>query len=421
MQKTVMFEKIVGGGVALGYTDGKPCFAGGPLPGETAVVEVLKDKPHHMEAAVLELVRKAGSRTGRAEAHYLLCSPWQDVDYAYQLQLKREVLEETFGRPELKLPVLGMTAAAETLSYRNKLEFSLSKRDGGLDLAFHRRGSYEDVVALPEGCALGSKKMNEAALELAGRAHRLGLDDYMETLTVRRSVATGDLLGHIALHEAPRKLDYSGLADKTLAGVVVSQVRRRSDHELIWSNGVTSLVERLGGSDLEYPYDGFFQTNVTMFETILDAMLAAMPRGGRIIDIYGGVGTIGLAAAKFSREVVGVELNVSSVKLAEANAGRAGLTNYQSIGVSAGRIDPELLAGADCVVVDPPRAGLEVRLVRQLLAARPKKIVYLSCNPATQARDLVLLGEAYRAPGINGFDLYPGTLHLESLAVLELQ
>ena len=418
MIKTVTFEKIVGGGKALGYLEGKPCFAAGPLPGEVAEVEIIKDKPGFVEAAVVRIVKPSKMRAAAAEDHYLACSPWQNVEYAYQLELKRAVLADAFGRPELSVPILDMVGADNLLAYRNKLEFSLKPGDARLDLAFHARGSYENLVVLPEGCALGTAAMNTAALRLAEAAHALKLGGYIETLTVRRSVATGNLLGHIALHQVPKR-DFSALANAAFSGVVVSRVRRRIDHEVVWHTGDTNLTEDLGGNTFEYPFDGFFQTNVPMFEDILQTMLKAMPRAGRILDIYGGAGSIGIAAAKFSREVVGIEINPASAELAESNAARAKMSNYISVCSPAQRIDPRLLAGADCIVVDPPRAGLELRLVHQILDANPAKIIYLSCNPATQARDVMLLGANYKTAGVTGYDLYPGTLHLESLAVLE--
>ena len=101
------------------------------------------------------------------------------------------------------------------------------------------------------------------------------------------------------------------------------------------------------------------------------------------------------------------------------NAEKAGMTNYRALASLAQRLNPELLMGADCVVVDPPRAGLELQLVKTLIAAAPARIIYLSCNPATQARDVLLLKEAYRPSDVTGYDLYPGTLHLESLVVLD--
>lgn len=418
MKHSVKFEKIVGGGKALGYIDTKPCFAAGPLPGEVAEVEIIKDKPGYVEAAVTRITTSSPMRTTIAEDHYLSCSPWQNVDYAFQLEQKQMILAEAFGSPQLQMPVLEMVGAAHTLGYRNKLEFSLKSSMSKLDLAFHARGSFEKLIALPAGCTLGSPDMNAAALKLAHAAHDLKLDGYIETLEVRKSVASGKLLGQIVLHQVPKR-DFSDLVSAAFSGVIVSRLRGRNIHEQLWCAGETTLEEELCGNQLEYSYDSFFQTNVPMFQNILQSMLDSMPKQSRILDIYGGVGTIGIAAAKFSREVVGVEIDPASVALATMNARRAGLTNYTSVEARAQHIDPKLLENSECIVVDPPRAGLELRLLHQILDVGPAMIIYLSCNPATQARDILLLSEKYGSRGVTGYDLYPGTLHLESLVVLE--
>lgn len=416
MTKTVTFEKIVGGGKALGYLDGKPCFAAGPLPGETAEVEIIKEKPGFAEAAVANITSTHERRQGEAEPHYLSCSPWQNVDYDYQLELKQAVLADAFSRTDVG--VADILGADVRFGYRNKLEFSLNPTNDKLELAFHHRGSYENLITLPEGCILGSPSMNEAALKLAAAAHTLKLDGYIETLTVRRSESTGELLGHIALHQVPKR-DWTDLKVAELATVVVSRVRRRVEHELVWDSGQTTLTENVGGMELSYPYDGFFQTNIPMFEMILQKIMEAVPEGAKIVDLYGGVGTIGLAAATKAKEVLGVEINASSVEQAAENAARAGLANYQAVRAPAQRLESKYLAGADCIIVDPPRAGLEQRVVLGILAAAPQRIIYLSCNPVTQARDFQLLSEAYETEEVTGYDMYPGTLHLESLMVLD--
>ncbi|GAC1371733.1 MAG: 23S rRNA (uracil(1939)-C(5))-methyltransferase RlmD [Candidatus Saccharimonadales bacterium] len=418
MTKTVTFEKIVGGGKAMGHADGKPCFASGPLPGETCVVELVKDKPGFAEAVVVSIADDSSRRSGAAEAHYLSCSPWQNVDYEYQLKLKKVILTEAFGRLGFEVPVKDLIKSTHLSGYRNKLEFSLKPVNGQLELAFHARGSYEDLVVLPEGCKLGHPAMNAAALKLAKAAHAMKLDGYIETLTVRRSEATGALLGHIALHQVPKR-DWSDLKLAEFAGVVVSRVRRRVEHELVWTSGQTTLTEKVGGLELSYPYDGFFQTNIPMFEKILENIITEVPAAGRLIDLYGGVGTIGLSAAGKTGEVVGVEINASSVELAKENAASAGITNYRAIQSPAQRLDSKMLMEADCIIVDPPRAGLELRVVNEIMAAAPQKIIYLSCNPVTQARDWQLLSEAYQTDGVTGYDMYPGTLHLESLMIFE--
>jgi 23S rRNA (uracil1939-C5)-methyltransferase len=156
-----------------------------------------------------------------------------------------------------------------------------------------------------------------------------------------------------------------------------------------------------------------------MFEHALRDILDNVPSGARVVDLYGGVGTIGLPAAKIARSVVGVEINQSSVDLANLNAAKADIANYTAVAVPAERMDTRVLKEADCVIVDPPRAGLHQRVIGYLLEAAPKRIIYLSCNPVTQARDLMMLAPDYRAESVLGYDFYPGTLHIETLAVLD--
>ncbi len=418
MQTNVNFEKIVGGGKALGYVDGKPYFAAGPLPGEEADVVVTKEKANFAEANVVEFTKTAAERNLPVEDHYLECSPWQGVEYDFQLGLKRQMLTEAFSRPELTLAVAGMVGADKRIGYRNKLEFSVRKSGESVGLAFHARGSYEELVALPEGCRLGTDAMNAAALALVAKVETMKLSGYVETLTVRQSVSSGEVLGTLALHQVPKR-DWSELMVPELESLAVARLRGRDTYELLWHSGEPQLTEKIGGLELAYPYDGFFQTNPPMFERALEQIVAAVPDGAKVVDLYGGVGAIGLAAAGKAREVLGVEVNASSVEWAVANADRNGILNYTAVCAPAERLDAAVLRGSDCVIVDPPRSGLHGRVVDSLIEAAPARIIYLSCNPATQARDLKLMATHYKAGEVTGFDFYPGTLHLESLVVLD--
>lgn len=415
MPEAVKIEKIVPEGKGLGYVGGKACFVLGALPGEVVRVRVTKDKPSFAEGAIVEIVESSKRRSEARETHFLSCSPWQGVDYVYQLELKRQMLEQAFGR--LGVPVTDMVGAEAVTGYRNKLEFSLVRAGSGqMELAFHARGSLDELVAAPDGCVLGSAAMNVAAQALLGRVNALGLVGLAQTLTVRQ--ADGQCVGVVALSRAVKR-DWSELEGPELAGVVVSVLRGRNMHERLWSSGRTDLVQTVGGVRVGYPYDGFFQTNVAMFERALEQIVAAVPTGARVADLYGGAGTIGLAVAARGHAVVGVEVQRVAVELAEANARAAGLGSYRVVATPAERMDRRLLEGVDCVILDPPRAGLDRRVVTALLEAAPDRIIYLSCNPVTQARDVALLNEAYKTDGVMGFDLYPGTLHLESLVILQ--
>jgi len=419
MKHSAEFAKIVGEGKALGYLDGRACFCAGPLPGETALVEVVKAKKTFLEATMLEVTKTSAHRGDAREEHFRLCSPWQGVDYDYQLELKRGMLAEIFGRPELKLKVQDLVAAPEQFGYRNKLEFGLyTSNDGRLELAFHARGSDTNMVPVPAGCVLGSAAMNTAALAVVERLNELEVGNAATSLMVRESGMDGQLLAVVGL-ERRLKRDWGRLQIPEIAGVVVSQVRPGHTHERLWAAGETSLRELVGGVELRYPFDGFFQTNVPAFELAFERILPAVPAGARVVDLYGGVGAIGLPAAKIARSVVGVEVHAVAAEQAAANAARAGLTNYEAVATPAERLPVDALKAAEVVVLDPPRAGLDRRVVAALLETAPQRILYLSCNPVTQARDIMMLAEKYQPGTVTGFDFYPGTLHLESLVALE--
>ncbi len=419
MSQIVTFDKIVPEGKALAHWHDKALFVVGPLPGESARVAITREKRHWAEGVVREYMTTSQHRQRPYEEHYGSCSPWQAVDYAHQLELKQAMLAEVYGRPGLELPVASMQGSSRQQGYRNKLEFTLMTDEAGrLALAFHRRGSYRQLVAAPHGCVLGTEEMNGAARALADRLQGLGLAGVAETLTVRQSHTHGRVIAVLLVQE-PVARDWSRLLGPEVAGLAVVRKMRHDQYETLWHQGELELAETIGGVELHYPWDSFFQVNVPTFAQALESILAALEPGTKVVDLYGGAGTIGLPAARIAREVVGVEAVASSVELAARNAARNGLENYRAVAVLSEKMDVELLQGADTIIVDPPRAGLHPKVVRFLLAAGPRQIVYLSCNPVTQARDIIALAEGYAAGSVAGFDFYPGTLHLESLVTLK--
>jgi 23S rRNA (uracil1939-C5)-methyltransferase len=419
MSHSVEFKKIASDGKALGYLDDKACFCVGPLPGETALVETVKSKPTFTEAMLSEITQASVHRGEAREEHYQLCSPWQGVDYAYQLELKRGMLAEVFERPQLRLEIRDLVPSPEQFNYRNKLEFALLVDAGKrIRLAFHARGSEAELLPLETGCVLGSVAMNNVALKILERLNRLNISGYVESLTVRESQTDGKILAVVGLHQKATR-DWSELKINEAAGVIVSRVRPGHMHETLWYDGEKELSEKMGGVELRYPYDGFFQTNMPAFEQALRQIMKVVPRESRVADLYCGVGTIGLSVAPKVRSVIGVEINTGALAQAEANAVSAGLANYTAVAESTERMPSDVLKGVDVVIVDPPRAGLGHRVLDMLLEAAPGRVIYLSCNPVTQARDIMMFAGKYRASGVTGFDFYPGTLHLESLVVLD--
>jgi 23S rRNA (uracil1939-C5)-methyltransferase len=424
----VRFEKIVPEGKSLGRHDGKVVFAWGVAPSETARVRVLREKRTFIEAELVEVLEGVAARGEAREGHWRACSPWQPLAYPWQVEAKRELLasiHRDLARAELNVD--RFVPAEETHGYRTKIEFSLVDGDGGVSLAFHRRGEAGCFETAPDGCVLASDAMNRAAIAIARCLGEKGVRAHVvKSLVLRESKREGGCVAVLYVTERGfrTRLPLSSLPG--LDGLVVAYSDPRSPvsvaTEVIAREGRDFLEERILGTRIRYASTGFFQNHIPVFESAVSAMREAIPeRVGRLVELYAGVGTIGLALADAAEEILAVESDAAAMRYAEHNraANRAG--RYVPLPRPVEEVEASLLAGCDVLVLDPPRAGVSGSVVQKILDARPRRILYLSCNPVTQARDLMLLHGKYRVLSFQGFDFYPMTPHVESLLVLELR
>jgi len=418
MSQIVRFEKIVPEGKAMGHLhDGRAVFCIGPLPEETARISLRKQKRTYAEATLREILDPSVKRTAEAESHALVCSPWQGVDYAFQSQLKSAMISEAMQQHHVEAPKLTFVGAKEVVGYRNRLDFSVARIEGKLQLAFHQRGSWDTLIPLPHGCQLGSPAMNEAALALVAQLEPLATDICPAMVTVRHARTTGELL---TILTTAAKAPWKSIDTTKLGNFVVARPLPGSGApgDITYHQGDSFITERLKGIDVTYPYNGFFQANTLMFEQALEQIITAAKDAKRITELYSGVGAIGIPLAAAGHHVQGIEIIPAAVEFAERNARTNNITTYEAASIAAERMDATMLSQADTIILDPPRAGLHPRVIGWLLSAKPQRIIYLSCNPVTQARDLALLQDDYKIKSLTAFDFYPGALHTESLAVL---
>jgi 23S rRNA (uracil1939-C5)-methyltransferase len=189
--------------------------------------------------------------------------------------------------------------------------------------------------------------------------------------------------------------------------------------ELVYQEAPAELTETLADTTITYPYDSFFQTNPLVFTHTLERIIESATGSNQVVELYSGVGAIGLPLARHVGQVTGIEVVPSAVEYAGRNAAANQIKNYKEIMAPAEAIEKALMNNIDTLIVDPPRAGLHPKVIRRIQEQPPAKLIYLSCNPVTQARDLAaLLTSHYQAEPVSAFDFYPGTLHLESLAIL---
>lgn len=429
MQNTfpIKVEKIAHDGAAEATHEGKPVRVHGMLLGEEGIVEA--HKKHGIWVGVLkELSHASPSRTLPEEIHYLACSPWQVMEYPTQVELKQSLISELFSYYD-DAPKCGFTPATKFYGYRTKIEFSFCDRRGEeeipLSLAFHERGGGARRLPLAEGCALASENMNKVALLLCERLRKEGYTARdLKTLIVRESKSEGKVLA--MLFAKKTEIPQFAVDDiPGLSGFIVFHSTEKSPASVptrkLWGVGEETLHESILGMDIQYSWDSFFQNNVPVFEEALNMMMNALPSHARILELYSGVGTIGLLLAKNAEHVHGVEIIQGAVDSAKENAARAKLSNYVAECIPAEKMDARLFDKKNVLVLDPPRVGLHPKIIEMIRVKLPQTIIYLSCNPETQARDYSLLAEHYRIDRIHGFDFYPQTPHVESLLVLSVR
>lgn len=412
MQVTI--ERLVHGGQGLGeLPDGRKVFVWNALPGETVVVRIIKDKRSFAEAIAKEVITPSPERIAPREANYLATSPWQMMTFEAENKYKTEIVKELFQQAKIQVPDFQISFPAEQWRYRNKMEYSFWGDDEGLHLALHRRGSHgKEVVA---GSELALPAVDAAANAILAQLQRLNVRaGDLKTIIVRASQKDEAVASLFVKPQTFPKLDLpSGIK-----GLRVYYSNPKSPAsvptKLLYELGDATLQDELLGQIFTYDVDSFFQVNPPIFERALERIKSFCDESD-IVDMYAGVGSIGLSVA--GKRVELIELDPATAAMAHRNAEASGLT-AEVIEASTEKV-LEYIASDKSVIFDPPRAGLHPKVTQKVLETVPPKVIYLSCNPATQARDLVLLQEKYDVTYFETFNFFPRTPHIETLAILD--
>ncbi|HYF26579.1 MAG TPA: 23S rRNA (uracil(1939)-C(5))-methyltransferase RlmD [Baekduia sp.] len=428
-----------GAGVAR-WEGGYVVFVRDAIPGDRVRAVVTKRKRHYAEARAVEVLEPSPERLDPVADHP--GAPWQVLPYERQLEVKRAQVDEALrriGRLDA-FELREIVPAQELWRYRNKLEFSFGHGpDGTLVCGFHAPGSWEEIVGL-EDCLLQSELGNAARRAVLDWARGAGLrawdrrtgEGLLRNLVVREGRRTGQLQVRLVTSDT-QELSAEELGS-ALHGVADSVLWTRAPGVAeTTQGGVTQVVagtakisEELCDLRFELSGEAFFQTNTEMAEVLygLAADAAALQGWERVFDLFCGIGTIGMTLAARSGEVWGVEVVEEAVADAIANAKTNGVRNAQFFAGDVRLAMRELIERAgrpDVLVVDPPRAGLSQKIVRRIIEAAPKRLVYVSCNPTTlapNAAQLVADG-GYALRHVTPVDMFPQTPHIECVALLE--
>lgn len=429
--ETVRLDKIVGGGQAIGtLTDGRKAFVWGGLPGELVEIQITKKKSKLIEGVVREVIEAADERiTPLDEASYMSTSPWQIMPFASEQKNKISLIKEAFMLHNVSLPdnVEIYTDGIE-YGYRNKVEFSwysdVDEESGAdtLDLAFFRRGSRGKVVV--EGTSLAREEINKLAVAIRDLLRIKNISArQLKTLLIRSDqqgncvwqLYTKDRLHNLFSEEEVNTLPAQG------GEVIYSDPKSPASRitERLQAFGNTMLTDTILGVPFHYTCEGFFQVNIPVYQTALKDMAKWIEGSSNknVIDLYSGVGTIGLTIG--GDAVTLVEINEYAVAEMKRNITSLGRQNAQAV-LAPSEKALSHLDGKDIVIIDPPRAGLHADVVEKLVQTKPEKIIYLSCNPVTQARDVALLMQSYALTDIRGYNFFPRTPHIETACLLTL-
>lgn len=413
---TVQIEKLVYGGQGIGtLPDGRKIFVWNALPGETVAVRMGRSKKSYAEGIAVQIENAAPERVTPVDPAYLATSPWQIMTIECENEWKQAIVAETFAREKVNIPKELPITTFVQYGYRNKMEYSFWGDDEhGLCLALFNRGSHQKVMV--DGSAISMPALDEGA-----RAIR----DYLRKLEVRagdlksvivRASQSGSVVASLYC-KTEIDIDVSPLIG-AIQGIRVWYSDPRSpasvQTRLLSEAGDAVLHDQLLGVEYAYSADSFFQVNIPVYEAVLEKIKKATAGVPRLIDMYSGVGTIGLSCD--ANEVVLVEIDADNVAAAKQNVVASG-KNAQVIQASTEKALEYI--SDDPVIFDPPRAGLHPKLVDRVLDVLPSKILYLSCNPVTQARDMARLQSAYSVVDAQLFNFFPRTPHIESLLVLE--
>ena len=383
-------DKLIPGGQALGtLPDGKKAMLWGALPGETVTeISVTKNKATYLEGTALKITQPSTHRVEPRDAGFLATSPWQILHYDYELTEKRALVVEVLRQQKVELhgqTVQPTITDGQDYHYRNKMEYSLyfDHADEKIHLAFHARGSHRKMPIAAS--SIERPEIFAAATKIIHELNTKGEDARQYQSLLLRCNQAGQVSG--GLYENGKK------------------------HPVF-----PELTDTILGHQYSYSPNGFFQINLPVYELALSAMQKwVLP--GPVLDLYAGVGTIGLSIARGS-ELTLVECDQAAYRELTKNAASAHATPMPQPVFAKSEEALDYIAPDQTVILDPPRAGCHEALITKLLETTPARIIYLSCNPITQARDVALLQTKYQIELIQPFNFFPRTPHIENLMVL---
>jgi len=466
-KKNIILEKILvedyaSEGKSLGRVEGKVVFIEKTVPGDIVDVRLVKNKKDWAEGYPLQYHSYSADRRDPFCTHFGVCGgcQWQMLPYEKQLHYKQRQVEESLkriGKISILPPVLPIIGAGQTTQYRNKIEYTFSNKrfipagefekhdfaaDGQDAAGFHARGFFDKVVEIDQ-CWLQAEPSNRIRKIIRdyARQHNYPFYDFMEHTGFLRNVqiricTTGEVMVNVVFaYDAEDKrtalLDHllQEVPEMTTLLYTINTKWNDSIHDLepVVYRGRGFVTEQLEDFRFKIGPRSFFQTNTRQAEKLYQVTRDFAELTGRevVYDLYCGTGSIGIFVSRQAAKIVGVEMVDAAIADARENAALNNITHTSFFSGDVIKVCNDTFFAEhgrpDVIITDPPRAGMHEKLVDKILAIEAPVVVYVSCNPSTQARDLTMLEEKYTITKIQPVDMFPHTHHIENVVQLKLK
>ncbi|HQE55522.1 23S rRNA (uracil(1939)-C(5))-methyltransferase RlmD [Tenuifilum sp.] len=453
----ILIEDIAAEGKAIGKADNKVVFVPFAVPGDVVDIQVTNNRKNFMEGHVVKWHKYSPNRIEPFCSHFGLCGgcKWQNLPYEEQLKFKQKQVTDQLKRiGKLELPaILPIIGSKNITHYRNKLEFTFSdsrwltreeiEQAGEIErvpaLGYHIPGRFDKVFDV-SNCYLQPEPSNSIRLAVRNYAIKHGipfLNLYNKQGLLRnliiRTASTGEVMAILSVtrynNEVQELLEYMRISFPQITSLMYVENSKLnetiSDLEVKLFAGKDHIIEAMEDLKFRVGPKSFYQTNSEQaLELYRVARSFAQLSGSELVyDLYTGTGTIANFVARNAKKVVGIEYVPEAIDDARINSKLNGIANTIFF---AGDIK-DLLSDKfmdehgkpDVVILDPPRAGIHPDVAKALVAVQPVRIVYVSCNPATQARDIALMSDIYKVSRIQPVDMFPHTHHVENVVLLE--
>jgi 23S rRNA (uracil1939-C5)-methyltransferase len=431
----LQIDKLVQGGDGLATLDGMKVFVPFSAPQERVRARIVTQKRDYAVAEIEEVIEPSPLRVDAPCPYYGVCGgcQLQHINYQGQLVVKKLYVNEALQRiGQVFVPVRNVTTEAEPWHYRNKTQYPVGSTGNGMAIGFFKRGTH-DLLDVP-ACLLHPvefDRLREAIRAILVAAGETAYDEArhegnVRHIVLRQGTRDGGLLAIVVTRtpQFDRRAAELIAEQPGITGVVHSVVPARTNRIMGPQTAVLAgsghLSQSVLGKEFQVSAPSFFQVNIQQAEELCRKILKHVaPKGDELmVDLYSGVGMISLLVAPFVQQVTAIESDATAVDDARANALTQGVRNVEFI---CGDVTREIsrVASTDVVVLDPPRKGCPADTLRRIAALKPKRIVYVSCNPATLARDLATLEQSgYTTLEIEPVDMFPQTFHVEVIARL---